>query len=82
MNGSLTLPVRPTGSGTYDMAIEVKYGDTTILRQTYQKIGDGTYGFQILYAVRQETAGTPYVITVRVSGTGIVPAENSQQVFP
>jgi len=81
-NGSLTLSNRPAEMGQYSMVISVSYGGVTILQKSFDKIGDGTYAFEALYTLRQETNGMPYVVTISVSGSTIIPATNSQAIYP
>lgn len=80
-SGSLTLPIRPTQVGTYEMVLEVAYGKETVVR-SFEKVGDGLYGFKILYAWKQESATTPYVVTIHVSGPTIESSSVSFMVSP
>jgi len=88
-DGNLILTVKPAAIGTYNLTIEVRYGDPyrlpwpeLILSRSFDNIGDGTYGFEALFLYRQESTGIPYIITIRVSGMYIPTTEVNFIVSP
>lgn len=81
-DGSLSLPVTPATSGPYTMMITISYNGNTLASQTYSNVALGTYGFQIGWFSRQETTGVPYVVTVSVSGLGIITQPVSFAIYP
>jgi hypothetical protein len=80
--GSILLSVRPAQLGAYQLSIQVTYGTGNPLLATFEKIGDGSYGFKVLYAWQQESAGIPYSLTVSVSGQNIQTASFTFEVYP
>lgn len=81
-SGTLTLPVKPTQPGTYDLTLGVAYSAGPAIEATFHNVGDGIYGFKILYAWKQESAATLYTITIRVSGQNVDSSPVSFTVSP
>jgi hypothetical protein len=81
-NGTLSLPITPATSGPYTVTITISYNGNTLASRTYLNAALGTYGFQIAWFTRQETTGVPYVITVGVSGLGIMTPPVSFAIYP
>lgn len=80
--GSIELPIRPLVVGSYTLTIQVSYGTASPLVQTFDFVGDGTYGFKIRYILQQETASTPYSITIFISGQAIETVSTTFMVYP
>jgi hypothetical protein len=80
--GTIELPIRPSVVGSYTLTIRVSYGTGPPLEQVFDQIGDGTYGFKIRYILQQETAITPYSITISISGQDIETASTAFMVYP
>lgn len=81
-DGSLSLPVTPATPGSFTMTITISYNGNTLASQTYSNVALGTYGFQIGWFSRQETSGVPYVVTVGVSGLGVITPPASFAIYP
>jgi len=80
--GSIELPIRPSVVGSYTLTIQVSYGTASPLVQTFDKVGDGTYGFKVRYILQQETATTPYSVTISLSGQAIETVSTTFMVYP
>jgi hypothetical protein len=87
-NGAMILTSRGA-TGSYAMTVELRYGDPNatrwpnpILSQRYSGVGDGSYVVQVGFVYRQESANVPYIITVKITGVGIEPAEAVFLVYP
>jgi len=80
--GRIELPIRPSQTGAYTLTIMVSYGNSAPLNTTFTQIGDGTYGFKIRYILQSESANTPYLITILVSGENIQTVSISYMVYP
>jgi hypothetical protein len=87
-NGAMILTSRAT-TGSYAMTVELRYGDPNqtrwpnpILSQRYSGVGDGSYVVEVGFVYRQEAASVPYIITVKIAGEGIQPAEADFVVYP
>lgn len=80
-SGNLTMPLRPVQDGPYRIEIEVMYGSTRLLNQTYSRASDGVYGFRVLFLFERANS---YTIRIRVSAPDsiIQPAEIGFRVIP
>jgi len=77
-SGNLTMLLRPVQDGPY--RIEVRYGSTLLLNQTYSRGSDGVYGFKVLFLFERANS---YIIKIKVSAPGSViqPAEISFRII-
>jgi hypothetical protein len=87
-HGKMILTSR-AATGPYSMTVELRYGDPNetrwpnpILSQHYSGVGDGSYVLEVGFVYRQESANVPYIITVKITGVGIQPAEAGFVVYP
>jgi hypothetical protein len=87
-NGTMILTSR-AATGSYAMTVELRYGDPNqtrwpnpILSRPYSGVGDGSYVLEVGFVYRQEAANVPYIITVKITGVGIQPAEVGFLVYP
>lgn len=79
-SGNLTMQLRPVQDGPYRIEMEVRYGSTLLLNQTYSRVGDGVYGFKVLFLFERANS---YIIKIRVIAPGSViqPAEISFRII-
>jgi hypothetical protein len=80
-SGNLTMQLRPVQDGPYRIEIEVRYGSTLLLNQTYSRASDGLYGFRALFLFERASS---YIIRIRVSAPGSImqPVEISFRIIP
>jgi hypothetical protein len=80
-SGNLTMQLRPVQDGPYRIELEMRYGSTLLLNQTYSRVGDGLYGFKALFLFERANS---YIIRIRVSAPGsiIQPAEINFRIIP